>query len=188
MKKIKATRSFFKKALPRQQRKKYPLKTLTTSEFLNCLFSVKAIDSSIQLSIWFYKICFLRMVVLILRWPNFKTSGRNVKEQLHLVRSLFSLCRGEILVYMFLYYHFNTNKEYTIHVMQRKRFEVLPFSLSLKQYTIIHKIFQTNSSFLPNSVLQEKFNFCFVLQEFLLVLTLLFWLEGWGLGYYSITF
>ena len=79
MKKIKATRSFFKKALPRQQRKKYPLKTLTTSEFLNCLFSVKAIDSSIQLSIWFYKICFLRMVVLILRWPNFKLVAETSK-------------------------------------------------------------------------------------------------------------
>ena len=139
----------------------YPLKILTKSEFLNCFFFVTAIDFSIQLSIWFYKICFLRMVVLILRWPNFKTSGRNVKQQLHLVTSLFGLCRGEILVYMFLYYHITTNRECTTHVMQRKRFEVFPFRLSLKQSTIIHKIFQTNSSFLPNSALQEKFNFCF---------------------------
>ena len=34
-----------------------------------------------------------------------------------------------LLVYMFIYYHITTTKEYTIHVMQRKNFEIFPFSV-----------------------------------------------------------
>ena len=57
------------------------------------------------------------------------TRVRNIKERMHFLRFLFGLYGHETLVYMFIYYHTTANKEYTIHVMQRKNFEVFPFSV-----------------------------------------------------------
>ena len=60
--------------------------------------------------------------------------------------------------------------------------------VDLIKHSIFQKIFETNSSFMRNSALRKKFNFCFF-KGFLLVLTkFAFWQEDWTLGYYSMNF
>ena len=54
--------------------------------------------------------------------------------------------------------------------------------------TIIHKIFETKSSFNAKKNTTGKFYFL-IFKRFLLVLTkLLFWWEDWVLGYHSVEF